>query len=331
MERNEQCREGSQFSENNYDEQLDDSITDSSETSSSFSAVRYILFSNINYKLEFSDEKLKEQYYLFRTATTSPSLALGIAVVVLVCYIIYWSFVFHVDTSPFPIIIASLSFIIAIVFFWILIYLRCTTSLADQQSKFKQLLVTLESCLATGIVTTTGLVLLMRSLRICSSVNFSERWSCTPNYYSIPADVSVVLMFSPLIFSVVFPFLPFSVVYSCEFIATAFIISIVTYKNAYGSAVLVAFLILLSLFLLIVYRLQQMELFLYTTKYYQALKEQARQERRMASQLSNEMKSLISGVSHDLKSVSWVIMIIFLNFILCIFSLFPLSFKALKV
>jgi hypothetical protein len=313
MERNEQRDEGSEFSENNYDEQLDDSLTESSETSSSFSAVRFMLFSSINYKLEFTDEKLKEQYYLFRTATTSPALTLGVAVVVFVCYIIYWSFVFHVDTSPFPIIIASLSFIIAIVFFWILIYLRCTTSLADQQSKFKQLLVTLESCLATGIVTTIGLVLLMRSLKNCSSVRFAERWSCSVGNYAlaIPADVSVVLMFSPLIFSVIFPFLPFPIVYLCEFIATAFIISIVTYKNAYGSAVLAAFLILLSLFLLIVYRLQQMELFLYTTKYYQALKEQARQERRMASQLSNEMKSLISGVSHDLKSVSWVLAMIF--------------------
>jgi hypothetical protein len=285
-----------------------DFISESSGTSRSFHAVRFLLFKNLNYRMEFKDGELNDQYYVFRTASTSPIFALGVALCVLICFVVYWPFVYLVYTNPISITLGCVSFIFGIVLFWILIYLRCFIPLAEQQTDYRVQIVTLESLVAIGVVVTVGLVLVMRSLRRCPSQAFEDRWACTPSYDSknIPADIPFVLLFSPLIFSVIFPFMSFAIIYICEGLAIAIALFCLIYREAYGSAVHIALLIGLGLFILIVYRSQQMELFLYTTKYYEALKEQTRQERRMAARLSNEMKCLISSVSHDLKSVRFV-------------------------
>jgi hypothetical protein len=295
----------------------DDFCSEASDPERSFRAIRFMLFNTINYKLEFSDEKLSEQYYIFRTASISPAFSFGVAVFLSVSCIIYWSFVFHAVFSPFVLIVALISLIFGVLL-WILVYLRFMIPLADQQFKRKPLLVRLSSWVSVGVSITLGLILVMRSLRRCPSMRFEDHWSCNPTYGTgtIPSDIALVLMFSPLVFSVVFPFLPFSVVYLCQFIATGFVGSTLIYLQAAGSTVHVSLLIVISLFMLFVYRLQQMEFFLYTTKYYQALKEQARQDKRIAARLSNEMKCLISSVCHDLKSVN------FLNVVLISFDYF---------
>jgi hypothetical protein len=291
---------------------------DSSDTSSSFHAIRFMLFNTINYKLEFSDEKLNEQYFIFRTASTSPFFALGVAIFLLFVYVVFWSFVFRVWVHPYSLTIAAVGFVFSILLFWILIYFRFTIPLADQQMKCKTLLVTLATCVSVGTTVALGLVLLMRSLRRCPSADFSDRWSCTTGYGTgaIPSDVTVVLLFAPLIFSIIFPFLSFSTVYLCQFIAIGFVLGLLIALRGSGSSVHASLVIGLSLFILIVYRLQQMELFLYTTKYYQALKEQTKQDKMLATRLSNEMKNLISSISHDLKSVSLIVFTLKPNFML---------------
>jgi hypothetical protein len=317
-----------------------DFISESSGTSRSFHAVRFLLFKNLNYQMGFKDGELNDQYYVFRTASTSPVFAFGVALFVLICFVIYWPFVYLVYISPISISLGCASFIFGIVLFWILLYLRCFIPLAEQQTEYRALIVTLESVVSIGIVVTCGLVLVMRSFRRCPSQAFEDRWACSPGYdvHGIPGDVPLVLMFCPLIFSVVFPFMNFAMIYICQAAAIAITLFCLIYRQAYASAVYTALLIGLSLFLLLVYRLQQMELFLYTTKYYEALKEQTRQERRMASRLSNEMKCLISSVSHDLKSVRLQFLVLFYDHILNCFSLlfffcslFLRLFKGLKV
>jgi hypothetical protein len=289
----------------------------SESSSPSFHAVRILLVKNFNYRMEFKDDELNNQYYVFRTASTSPTFALGVALFVLISFLIYWPFVYLTYTSPISITLGCVSFIFGIVLFWILIYLRCFIPLAKQQTEYRALIVTLESVVSIGIVLTCGLVMVMRSLRRCPSQAFKDRWACAPSYENknIPVDIPVVLLFCPLIFSVIFPFMSFAVVYISEAVAISISVFCLIYRDAYGSAVQIALLIGLGLFLLIVYRLQQMELFLYTTKYYEALEEQSRQERRMAKRLSNEMQCLISSVSHDLKSVSSFFRVLF--FCLC--------------
>jgi ABC-type multidrug transport system fused ATPase/permease subunit len=304
-----------------------DFISESSGTSRSFHAVRFLLFKNLNYHMEFNDDELKDQYYIFRTASTSPVFAFGVALFVLICFVIYWPFVYSVYISPISITLGCVSFIFGIVLFWILIYFRCFIPLAEQQTDYRAVIVTLESIVSIGVVVTCGLVLVMRSFRRCPSQNFEDRWSCSPGYdtHGIPGDIPFVLMFSPLIFSVVFPFMNFAIVYLCQALAIAITLFCLIYRQAYASAVYTALLIGLSLFLLIVYRLQQMELFLYTTKYYEALKEQTRQERRMAARLSNEMKCLISSVSHDLKSVRFQFLVLFYVHNFTVFSIFLIA------
>jgi fatty acid desaturase len=275
-------------------------------TSSSYAqsqAEHWILADNINYNMEFMDGKVQEEFFNFRTASTPPIFSVGVAVFIFVGYVIYWVLVFRDYFAPFPVIIAVLSFIIAIPLFWILIYLRYMS--LEQQSKQRMLLILLESAVSLGMQITLGMIFVMRTLRRCESLTFLDRWSCNVGYdtYDIPSDVSFVLICIPLIFSVIFPYLPFVVIYVCEATGITFVIAMISYRQAYGSAVFVAVLIIFSLFLLFVYRLQQMQLFLFTTKYYNAVRTQERRERHIASHLTNEMRSLISSVSHDLKSV----------------------------
>jgi hypothetical protein len=276
-------------------------------TSSSYAqshADHWILRDNINYHMEFTDEKVQEEFFNFRTASTPPIFSVGVAAFVFVGYVIYWALVFRDYFAPFPVIIAALSFIFAIPLFWILIYCRYRAPIG-QQSNQRMTLILLESAVSLVIQITVGLILIMRTVRRCESLTFLERWSCNVGYdtYDIPSDIAFVLIFIPLIFSVIFPYLPFAVIYVCEIIAIAFVIAMLSYRQAYGSAVFVVVLIIFSLFLLFVYRLQQMELFLFTTKYNTAVRRQERRERHIASHITNEMKSLISSVSHDLKSV----------------------------
>jgi hypothetical protein len=276
-------------------------------TSSSYAqsqADHWILADNINYNMEFTDAKVQEEFFNFRTASTPPIFSVGVAVFIFVGYVTFWVLVFRDYFAPFPIIVAIFSFIIGIPLFWILIYLRYRPPICQQPNQ-RILLILLESVVAVGIQITVGLILVMRTLRRCESLTFLERWSCNVGYdtYNIPSDVAFVLICIPLIFSVIFPYLPFVIIYVCEIIGIAFVIAMLSYRQAYGSAVLVALCIVFSLFLLFVYRLQQMELFLFTTKYYNAVRAQERRERHIASHLTSEMKSLISSVSHDLKSV----------------------------
>jgi hypothetical protein len=294
-------------------------------TSSSYaqSQVEHWIFAdNVNYNMEFTDGKVQEEFFNFRTASTPPIFSVGVALCIFVGFVAYWVLVFRDHFAPFPIIVAALSFVVAIPLFWILIYCRYRPPIF-QPSNQRMTLILLESAVSLGMQITLGLILVMRTLRRCESLTFLDRWSCNVGYdtYDIPSDIAFVLICIPLIFSVIFPYLPFVIIYVCEAIGITFIIAMLNYRQAYGSAVFVAVLIIVSLFLLFVYRLQQMELFLFTTKYYTAVRAQEHRERHIASHLTNEMKSLISSVSHDLKSVRKVhyLSVSFSNFFLYFF------------
>ena len=145
----------------------------------------------------------------------------------------------------------------------------------------------------------------------------------------VPADVGIILLFLPFIFSIIFPFISIRFIMMANLLSIFFVVFTLSYNGADLSMTWAVIVTLLSIFLHAMYRLQSMELFLYTTRYYEILRDQSRQERRTAQKLNSEMKNLIASISHDLKSVRILSSNLFLTAkIQC--SLSPLSFMALK-
>jgi signal transduction histidine kinase len=140
----------------------------------------------------------------------------------------------------------------------------------------------------------------------------------------MPADMAFILIFSPLLFSVIFPFLPLAIVYLSEMVAVAFVVFIMAYGNYYVSSTLITFLLLESMFYLYIFRDQEMGLFLHSVKNAEneLMKQQAEQERKLAKRIANEMKIFISTISHDLKSVRKIINLIVLLLLLILIFLY---------
>jgi hypothetical protein len=276
-------------------------------------------------------ENLLNQFYHFRIATASPYVSFTVAVFVFLSNIAYWTLVFRTFVAPSSIAICVVSILFSVVLFWILIYLRFALPLADQHGKYLFLMATMESCVALGIVTTIGCCLLMRSLRPCASKDapFEDIWACAVGFYvhGMPADMAFILIFAPLMFSVIFPFLPLAIVYLSEMVAIAFVVFIMAYGNYYVSSTLITFLLLESMFYLYIFRDQEMGLFLHSIKNAEneLMKQQAEQERKLAKRIANEMKIFISTISHDLKSVRKLSVLLITTFYFLLLLIFEIA------
>eukprot|EP01040_Poterioochromonas_malhamensis_P012226 gene12226-13369_t len=85
-------------------------------------------------------------------------------------------------------------------------------------------------------------------------------------------------------------------------ISIAFTLFYSIYFASYVAADWVTLNVLFSIFIMILYRVQSMELFFFTTRYYETIKRQSSEEREFAEKLSHEMRQLIASVAHDVKS-----------------------------
>lgn len=268
-------------------------------------AASWILSDQLNYRFEFKESSLRERYRLFKIASSSPLLTAIIAVLVFFSFITYWTLVLRNYHSIYPILLAIFSFFFAIVLFWLLIIGRFTISIAAQQTEYCSYFQILETIIMFGIIITLGLIHVMRNIRICDSLNYADIWACTPTAAcgSIPGDLSMLLLFSPFIFSTIFPFISFTALVIGLDIGIAFVIFGIVYHHSFVSWSWFAVTFILSHYALFLYRLQHMEIFLYTSKFYEIRRQQAIAQKRLAQKLKEEMKNLIACVTHDLKSV----------------------------
>lgn len=266
----------------------------------------WTFFRSITWQLEFKDKKLNEQYHLFKVASTSPILAAAIALVISLCFIAYWTLVLVTDITVYAIILTVVSFIFAVLLFWCLVHLRFTIPLAGQQTKYFCLFKALETFVTLGVILTLGFTFLMRSVRPCTSLAYSHIWACTPTSKcrGLPGDMAFVLLFLPFTFSAVFPFVSVKAQFLSLSIGVIFLIAVTINNNSIFAISWVVACILVSFSVLLFYHLQHMELFLYTTRFYEIRRQQAIIQRRLATKLKDEMRHLVSSVSHDLKSVS---------------------------
>ena len=264
----------------------------------------FAFFHTINATLEFRDEEYREQFYLFRVASTSPIFAAIIAMYVTVTFIAFWTFFFrNYHTLPL-IFLAIVSFLFTVALFWVVVYARSTVPVKSQQSIYKKWFVRAETTVTYGFTITTSCVALFRALQSCPSLSFEDIFSCSAGkaVRDIPIDITFIILSFPFIFYIIFPFLTIGHVFINMAIAIAFTLSYTIYLRGYVAADWVVLNIIFTVCVVIIYRLQAMELFLYTTKYYKIMKKQASEEGALAEKLSNEMRQLIASVAHDLKS-----------------------------
>eukprot|EP01040_Poterioochromonas_malhamensis_P010417 gene10417-11333_t len=264
----------------------------------------FTFFHTISATLEFRDEEYREQFYLFRVASTSPIFAAIIAMYVTFTFIAFWTFFFH-NYHTLPLIfLAIVSFLFTVALFWVVVYARSTVPVKSQQSIYKKWFVRAETSVTYGFTITTSCVALFRALQSCPSLSFEDIFSCSAGkaVRGIPIDITFIILSFPFIFYIIFPFLTIGHVFINMAIAITFTLSYTIYLRGYVAADWVVLNILFTVCVVVIYRLQAMELFLYTTKYYKIMKKQASEEVALAEKLSNEMRQLIASVAHDLKS-----------------------------
>jgi hypothetical protein len=278
----------------------------------------------ISYGLEFKDPLIREKYFLFRTGSNSRQYVFSIACFFTAGYIFYWGLALHSFLAPVSVLLSVLSGFFSLLLMWVVVFLRYRFPIYELQTNYRNLLVLLESITMMGVVVTTGLVLTMRSTRYCTSTEFTEIWSCVPSYdiKRVPFDTSIFLLAFPFILSIGFPFVPGCIIFLSLFIGVAFLVALLIYLQSLVPSTTAIVLILFNIFLVIFSRLQHMELFLFTTKYYEVVKHQSQEQRDLAKKIRDEMRNLISSVSHDLKSVSFTPSLLFL-----FFDSLPLSFS----
>ncbi len=258
----------------------------------------------VSFRLEFREKRLRKQFYLFRVASTSPLVGIIIAVFVTITFICFWTLFFlNVHTLPL-IFLAIVSFIFSVALFWVVVYSRVVISVKAQQSIYRKYFILGETLVTYSFTLTTCLVALFRAFNTCSSLSFVHIFSCSTgrSFHDIPMDITFIILNFPFIFYLIFPFLTIGHALINLAISIVFTLFYTIYFESYVAADWVILNVLFSVFIMLLYRMQSMELFFFTTRYYEMIKNQSSEERALAEKLSHEMRQLIASVAHDLKS-----------------------------
>jgi hypothetical protein len=263
--------------------------------------VYQMAWNSISYSFEFKDENLRELYFSFRVVNTSPMFVLIMAIFLVVVGVASWIILATTQTDLFTKITTPIQAFFYVFLLVILVYFRLAFSLADQQTKYRAIITTLEVSITIGFIIVLGVVMVIKGLPDCSQ--YGNTNSCTDKFNASQISTSFAMLLFPLIFSMIFPFLPNLATVLAEGIAIGFVLFVLFYTKASGQAGFIALMIILILFVLVVNKLQHMELFLYITKCSQILEEKAVQEKNIAKKLSDEMRNLSGSISHDMKSV----------------------------
>lgn len=126
----------------------------------------------------------------------------------------------------------------------------------------------------------------------------------------LPHDLVLLVLFIPLLYQIVCPYLPWLMSMSCFFMALIVVISALCYFQTQHS---ILFVILSSIFAFgcqFAYRYQCIQNYLLYESERLAIEHRVEYFHQESEQYSLQLRQMIGGVAHDLKSVSIIIIII---------------------
>ncbi len=265
--------------------------------------------SNLYWMFFFKDSKLSQKYTLFKLASSPSWVVFWFAILITISFIAYWALMFNDGMKSFSIILCVLSFLFSICCLWILVFLRMKLSLTLQQTRYSRHLFFLEAIIAYGTITILGMLLIMKSLVPCDSFNFLETWDCSADIHchTIPTELGLMIILLPLIFKIVFPHLTPIANFLGLALAMVFIYTTIGLSHAYLSIGWTTVQCFVVICLILLYRIQNLHLFLLLTNYYENVEEATTKQHEDMRRLTKEIRTLISYISHDLKTVSLVL------------------------
>lgn len=261
---------------------------------------------HITLYLEFQSYSLNTQYQTFKIASSN-QFSLFIVTMILTClYCLYWIFVLYVKRDWLTIGLWIITLWMAMLPLWILLWLRVRIPLNEQIAKYKVFMTFLETYVMIGWSLTWYLIIIYRLLQgACTSFDFISLWSCNPGQVvgGISGDTSFIYLTMPLLFTIAMPFIPQRSVMIIQGLMICSMITLISFKRATTSATLIVLLCFFSWISIYFYRLQHMELFLYSSKFERSLEIRSRETQENSKRLSNELRLMITNIAHDLRSV----------------------------
>ncbi len=142
----------------------------------------------------------------------------------------------------------------------------------------------------------------------CHSLNQLEMYKCNSELSSraLPQEYLLILMINPVVNSIVFKSLRFEHVFLSWIIVIATLVVCVIYANATQSLPAICTYIPTSLLLLFENHRQDLILFFVVKSQKRLLVE----NKRMSDEMATEMRHMIANVAHDLKTVSFILLIL---------------------
>lgn len=256
--------------------------------------------------LDFWDFNRRDKYRAFKLQSFSAWYLSLVSIIATLLFTLYWVFVFYVYQNWLEYFVCISSVVFSLLPLWIRTFQR--ESYEEHDVEVRTNLALLESLVVAGFTLSTGLTLTMRVINgQCPSTYFVFIWGCLPGEMcrTIPSDLSLIMMLLPLFFAIILPCLPSWVAFSSFFVSVIIVATNISVVKATSS---IAWLICVSALIATImyfYLKQRLELFVFTCNFKRVLDRANRERERNATRFITQLRNLIFGISHDLKSVRY--------------------------
>lgn len=296
--------------------------------------------SNLTKKDKFlhiiSSKFLSNQFQLFRIHLVSINYLIISSIIFTSVFFVYWILLLKSHISSFNIIIMIITFLLSLVPLYVLIYIKIKINI-KLQLKNKRILAYYESLLLLGFTISLNLILILKiSNGPCTQrQNYIDNFHCLPVFYDgfiaqrilhldniklsdfkmyiLSDQIILSILFLPLMFNVLFPFIPILFLYFFNFFNLFSIIGYMLYLNIIDpiKTLIIAFPVVI--FIQFFYLSQYIEFFFLSYNFNtlirnkRQLKKLNKKKKKYLAKLSKkkreeEMNNVIISITHDLKS-----------------------------
>lgn len=257
---------------------------------------------NIYYEDSLYNEKsiyLFNLYKTFRVDIISPWLLLIVQAIYSIIIFSYMHTIYTFGLNLFVIFIFLFILIFVLIPFWILTYIRFVYNRTKcLQSGYYNYFCALEASILLGFVIAISIIIMLSIIEN----NFNCNMFMTVGMRVI--DLIIIIQVSPLLLSRVFSYIQGEVM--C--IAYLIVLMVITFGFLVGdnelSVIQISFTLFSTYFIHIICQFQVSYIFLITNRYHDIMGIRTSEIEESSRKLSEEMKNMITSLSHDLKSVS---------------------------
>lgn len=242
-------------------------------------------------------------YRTFRIEISSPWSLFCVQLVYTLFTMHFIKLLYFLEFSIFTWAIILIAIFIIIVPFWLLFYYRFYYNRTKcMEYEYYYFFCGIESCILLGFIFTFGTIAL---------INIIDNKFHIASQNKLIIDMKVrdlifILQVTPLILTRVFCYIQAQIILVAYFSIFIIIITGFIFQEQNLSIISIIFLLFSTFFLHLVSQCQLAYIFLISRRYHEIMEIRTNEIEESSSKLSLEMKNMITSLSHDLKSVSFL-------------------------